>query len=112
MTTTPKTLLQGKYIENAETTQYTAPAGFRTIIDKATVNNATAAPVTLVLQIVPNGAAADAIYVVKSFTVGAGRSDLLAELVGHILNPGDSISTLAGTSSALTIRLSGREVSI
>jgi hypothetical protein len=32
------------------------------------------------------------------------------ELVGQVLNRGDFISTLAGTASAINMRVSGREV--
>lgn len=112
MTVTAKALFNPLQAQNVETTQYTAPSGTRTIIDKFTGTNTTGAPATLTVKLVPNaGAAGAANTIVSAKTLAAGEAYTFPELVGHVLNPGDFISTLAGTAAAITIRASGREVS-
>lgn len=112
MTVTAKTLFEGLQAQNAETTQYTAPSGTRTIIDKFTGTNTTAAAATLTVKLVASGGGASASNtVVSAKTLQPGETYTFPEVVGHVLNPGDFISTLAGTAAAITIRSSGREVS-
>lgn len=111
MTVTAKCLLEAKFAEASQTTQYTAPVGTRTIIDKCTATNTTGSPVTIAWNIVPNGqAAAAANTVVQTKTIAAGATDVTPEMVGQIIGAGGAVSTLAGTASALVIRLSGREL--
>lgn len=109
MTVTAKCLLEAKYAENAQTTQYTAPAGMRTIIDKFTAYSLAGG--TLSAALVPSGGAAGVsnAQVVKTLT--ANETYTFPELVGQILNTGDFVSTLAGAASTVVIRISGREVS-
>lgn len=57
MTVTAKPLIASKQAENAETTQYTAPTGTRTIVDKFTGTNTTAATAVLTVRIVTSGGA-------------------------------------------------------
>jgi hypothetical protein len=110
MTVTPKCLLGSKYAENSQTTQYTATA-VRAIIDKFTVANSTGSPATLAVNVVASGGSAGASnVVVATKTLAAGDTYTFPEMVGQILNAGDFISTIAGTASALVIRISGREV--
>jgi len=110
MTVTTKALVEAKYAENAQTTQYTA-TGVRTIIDKFTAANDTAAPATLKVNLVASGGAAGASnLVLATKTIAAGETYTCPELVGQILNAGGFVSTLAGTASAIVIRISGREV--
>lgn len=112
MTVIAKCLLEAKLAEASQAIQYTAPIGTRTIIDKCTATNVTGSPATIAWSVVPNGLAADASNtVVQPKTIAANAADLTPEMVGHILNPGDAISTLAGTASAIVIRISGRELS-
>lgn len=107
MTVTPKCLLEAKYAENAQTTQYTAPAGTRATIDK--FSGYSPAGGTLTVNLVASGgsAAASNIKVVKTFA--AGEAYTFPELVGQNLNTGDFISTLAAGASTVVIRISGRE---
>lgn len=111
MAVTAKALFNPKQAENAETTQYTA-TGVRTIIDKFTGTNTTGAAATLTIKLVNSGGAAGAANtIVSAKTLAAGEAYTFPEVVGHVLNSGDFISTLAGTAAAITIRASGREVS-
>ena len=110
MSVTAKCLLEAKYAENAETTQYTAGAGIRTIVDKFTGTNVTAAAALLTVKIVASGGAAGASNtVVYQKSIAAGETYTFPEMTGQILNSGDFVSTLAGTATAIVIRLSGRE---
>lgn len=110
MSVTPKAILQAKQIEDTQTTQYTS-TGVRTIIDKFTATNTTASNVTFSVNLVAqSGSAGASNLVVSSKTVVPGETYLCPEVIGHVLNPGDFISTVAGTGAALTVRISGREV--
>lgn len=111
MTVIAKPLVNAKLAENVQTTQYTTPAGTRTIIDKFTATNVTGASATLAVNIIPaSGAAGSSNVITQTKTIAAGATETLPEQVGQILSPGDAISTLAGTASAIVIRVSGREI--
>jgi hypothetical protein len=83
----------------------------RAIIDKFTISNDTASAATIDVHIVASGGAAGASnLVLATRSIAAGETYTSPELVGQILNSGDFISTVAGTATALVIRISGREV--
>ena len=110
MTVTVKNLIPAKQAENAQTTQYTA-SNCRAMIDKFTVTNTTASAATFAANLVPyGGSAGDANLILKTRSIAAGECYPCPELVGHVIEQGGFISTLAGTASALTIRASGREI--
>lgn len=112
MAVTAKPLFEALQAAAAETTQYTAPAGTRTIIDKFTGTNTTAAAATLTVKLIASGGVAGAgNTIVSAKTIQPGETYTFPELVGHVLAASDFISTLAGTAAAITIRASGREVS-
>lgn len=112
MAVNAKSLFTPLQAQNAETTQYTTPAGTRTILDKFTGTNTTASPATITVKLIASGGAAAANNtIVSAKTLQAGECYTFPEIVGHVLNPGDFLSTLAGTAAAITIRASGREVS-
>lgn len=111
MTTVAKVLIQSKIAENAQTTQYTA-TGVKAIIDKFTATNYSAGAQTLSVNLVASaGAAGNANLVVKTKTLQAGETYTFPEIVGHMLEAGDFISTIASAATSLTIRASGREIS-
>lgn len=109
MAVTPKILIHPKQAEAAQTTQYTAELA-RAIIDKFTVTNTTASTQTITVNLVSTGSAAASNTVISARSIAAGETYTCPELVGHILDVGGSISTLASAGSALTIRASGREI--
>jgi hypothetical protein len=111
MTVTVKVLVPAKIVEAAQTTQYTAN-NVTTIIDKFTATNysATAAAISVNLVTVA-GAAGNLNLISKTKTLQPAEVYTFPELVGQVLNPGDFISTLAGTATAINMRVSGREVS-
>jgi len=105
-----KTLVQSKQAENAQTTQYTA-TNCKTIIDKFTATNTSAANVTLSVNLVASGGTAGVSnLVVNARAVAPGETYTFPELVGQVLEPGGFISTIAGAVTSLTIRASGREI--
>jgi hypothetical protein len=110
MAVTVKNIIPAKQAENTQTTQYTA-TGCRTIIDKFTVTNTSAANVTLAVNLVASGGSAGvANLVLSAKNIIPGETYLCPELVGQVLESGGFISTLAGAATSLTIRASGREI--
>ena len=110
MAVTVKNIIPAKQAENTQTTQYTA-TGCRTIIDKFTVTNTSAANVAFSVNLVVSGGSAGASNLVLSAkNIVPGETYLCPELVGQVLDPGGFISTLAGAATSLTIRASGREI--
>lgn len=105
-----KPLITAKYASNSETTEYTAGAGTRTLIDKFTGYNSSGAGVVLSVKLVPSGGSAGASNLIIQKTIPAGETYTFPEVVGHVLEPGGFISVLSGSASAVVIRASGREV--
>lgn len=110
MTVTVKVLVAAKYAANSQTTQYTA-TGVTTIIDKFTATNITSTAATISVNLVTAAdTAGNNNLITKTKTLQASEVYTFPELVGQVLAASDFISTIAGTSSAITIRVSGREV--
>jgi hypothetical protein len=110
MTVTVKVLVPAKYAENAQTTQYTAN-GVTAIIDKFTATNISGSAATISVNLVTSaGSAGNTNLITKTKTLQASEVYTFPELVGQVLGSGDFISTIAGTASAINIRVSGREV--
>lgn len=106
-----KTFVEAKAAEASQTTQYTTPGNVTSIIDKFTATNFSAAAATISVNLVPSITTASSTNLItKSKTLQPSESYTFPELVGQILAPGDFISTLAGTSSSINIRVSGREI--
>jgi hypothetical protein len=111
MAVTLKVLVPPKQLENAQTAQYTA-TNVRAIIDKATITNTSANNVTVSVNLVTvSGSAGASNLIIDTRTIVPDETYLCPELVGQVLEAGGFISTIAGTASALTMRVSGREVS-
>ena len=110
MTVRVKVLVPGKTVENTQTTQYTA-TNVTTIIDKFTATNYSASAATISVNLVTvTGSAGNINLITKTKTLQPSEVYTFPELVGQVLGNGDFISTLAGTASAINMRVSGREV--
>lgn len=110
MAVTVKNLVPGKTVENVQTTQYTA-AGVTAIIDKFTATNYSATAATISVNLVTvAGSAGNQNLITKTKTLQPAEVYTFPELVGQVLGTGDFISTIAGTASAINMRVSGREV--
>lgn len=110
MTVTVKVLVPAKYAEATQVTQYTA-TGVTTIIDKFTATNISGSAATISVNLVTTaGTAGNTNLITKTKTLQPSEVYTFPELVGQVLGSGDFISTIAGTASAINIRVSGREV--
>jgi hypothetical protein len=110
MTVIVKTIVPSKTVENTQTTQYTAN-NVTTIIDKFTATNYSATAATISVNLVTTaGSAGNINLITKTKTLQPSEVYTFPELVAHVLSPGDFISTIAGTASAINMRVSGREV--
>ena len=110
MAVTAKALINSKVAEATQTTQYTASL-CKAVIDKFTVTNITASNATISVNLVASGqAASSSNLIVDAKIIAPDETYTLPELIGHVLDPGGFISTIAGTVSSLTIRASGREI--
>lgn len=110
MAVTPKVLVPPVQLPTGATTQYTATL-LRAIIDKATVTNTDTVNRSFSVNLVNTGGSpASSNLVVDNRVLVPDETYLCPELVGHVLNPGDFISTTASAGSALTFRVSGREI--
>ena len=111
MTVTAKNLVPAKTVEDTQTTQYIAN-GVTTIIDKFTATNYSGSSATISVNLITaTGTASNDNLIVKQRTLAASETYIFPELVGQILPSGGFISTIAGTTSAINMRVSGREVS-
>lgn len=107
-----QTLLAAKYAENSNTTQYTVPSNRRAMIDRFTATNNTGSDATFQAYVVPSGGSAGNDNLIQcSVNVPAGEYVSVSAIEGHTLEGGDFIVTNAGTASAITIMISGREIS-
>jgi hypothetical protein len=110
VTVTVTVLVPAQTANNTQSTVYTAN-GVTAIIDKFTATNYSASAATISVNLVTaGGTAGNNDLIVKTKTLQAGETYTFPELVGHVLRPSGFISTLAGTASAINIRVSGREV--
>ena len=110
MTVTASNIIPAKQAENAQTVQYTATS-VKTIIDKFTITNTSANTVTFSANLVAAlGVAGDDNLLIDNRSIAPQETYNAPELVGHLLNEGDFISTLAGAASSLTIRATGRDI--
>lgn len=111
MTVTAKNLVPAKTVEATQTTQYIAN-GVTTIIDKFTATNYSGSAATISVNLITStGTASNDNLIVKAKSLAASETYIFPELVGQILPSGGFISTIAGTASAINMRVSGREIS-
>jgi len=110
MTVIVKNIVPAKTVEATQVTQYTA-TNVTTIIDKFTATNYSATAATISVNLVTvAGSAGNSNLITKTKTLQPSEVYTFPELVGQVLNNGDFISTIAGTASAINMRVSGREV--
>ena len=112
MTITPTVLIEPKLAEATNTVQYTAD-GVNAIVDKFTVTNNGSAAATITINVVTNPGTADASNrIVNARNIEVGECYTCPELVGQVLVDADYISTTASAETTLTIRASGREITL
>ena len=110
MTIIVRVLIPAKTAEDTQTTQYISN-NVTTIIDKFTATNYSALAATISVNLVTAaGSAGNSNLITKTKTLQPSETYTFPEIVGQVLGPGDFISTLAGTISAINIRANGREI--
>lgn len=107
---TAKPLFEALQAAAGDTVQYTTPGVTKTIVDKFTGTNTTAAAATLTVYITTGAAGAASTTIVSAKSIAPGETYTFPEIVGHVLAAGDVIRTASGTANAITIRASGREI--
>ena len=112
MTTTQTVLIEPKLAEDANTIQYTAN-GVNAIVDKFTVTNNGTTAATITINVVTNlGTAGASNRIVNARDIEVGECYTCPEMLGQVLVSEDYISTTASTATTLTIRASGREITL
>jgi len=105
-----KNIIPCKAVENAQTTQYTATL-CKAIIDNFTVTNTSAANATFGCNIVaPLGVAGNPNLIIKPRTIIPGETYHCPEMVGKVIEMNYFVSTIASAANALTMSVSGREI--
>ena len=111
MSVTPTVLVPPLQMQATQTTQYSVPASNRAIIDKATVTNTDTVSRTFSVNLVTSGGSAgNANLVIDDRAVAPGETYTCPELVGQVLEAASFISTIASAATALTLRVSGRQI--
>ena len=112
MTVTARNLVPAKFVENAQTTQYTVPSNVTAvIIDKFTATNISGSPATISVNLVTGSdVPGNNNLITKTKTLAASEVYTFPELVGQILPTTAYISAVASAASAINMRVSGREV--
>lgn len=103
-----KILASGQVPNTSATTVYTVPALSAVKIASAVLCNVTAAAVTVTVAVVPSGQTLDGTRtVVSAYSLAAGDSTSLTELVGSLLDTGAFISITASAGAAINYALTG-----
>jgi hypothetical protein len=108
MAYTPKRLYIGQP-STSETTLYTVSSGKTVIVKDITLCNTSSSDATISLSIVPSGGiAGNTNRILASLKVSA--NSVVDITLSQVMNEGDFISGLQGTSGALTLIISGVEL--
>lgn len=91
-------------------TLYTVPANTKTIVKQIILSNTTGTDATVTLHFVPNGqTAGNENKIFSTLTVTANNTGIFD--LSAVLEAGDTIQAVQGTANAITIHISGVEVS-
>ena len=111
MAITALNIIARQQLTNANATYYTSPNSTGTIIDKCTVTNVSASPVTVTINLVASGGAAGVTNaVLSSKTVQVNECYTCPEIVGQFLPSGGFLSAIAGANAAIVISATGRQI--
>lgn len=110
MAVTIKNLIPAKHLEDTITSQYVS-TDTKTIIDTFVVTNTSASIASFSVNLVASGGSvADSSKIIDNASLVAGETYICYELVGQVLENGDSIHTLASSTNSLTIKSDGRQI--
>lgn len=102
--------VQSMWAPNALANVYSNNTNSVARIDKFEARNNDTVQRTVTIHLVGNGASADNSTIRLTKDIAAGETDLCHALVGHDLDPGDSIYVLASVATTVSFRVSGRLV--
>ncbi len=113
MASTLLRIVSGSQLTTSLATYGTAVGtGRRQRIDKCTVCNSTATARWFDFHLVPSGGSADATnQLIDGKVVAAGETYTCPEVVGHTMEAGGFIRAVAEAATALTLMVSGVEIS-
>lgn len=112
MAVTPKRLVSPQHLTTLIVTYYTA-TNVRATLDKVTLSNTTGGAITVDLHLVPSGGTADATNkLLSGKSIAGNATDTCPEIVGHILESGETIQAKASAGSSVNLRVSGREITL
>lgn len=88
---------------------YTVPANSTLTISAFTLNNTTATPATVTINVVQSGSVSTATQIATNLTIPAMGSapTIVSGLIGHSIQGGGSIQMLASVGTAITPLVSG-----
>jgi hypothetical protein len=112
MSSTAKVIVPAQDLPNAAALLYTSPAnGKGTWIDKATAVNHSGSVQTITFYLLPSGGSAlVSNLVVDQKSIADKATDMLPEMIGKFIAPGDMIYGLAAAVTAVNIAINGREL--
>ena len=106
---TLKNIIPTKNVEDSLTVQYTSPA--KCLIDKFTATNITSSAVDFYVYLTASGGTTTTTnLIINRYSIGPYETYTCPEIVGHVIEAGGFISTLAGSALSISIRASGREI--
>lgn len=109
MAVTLNQLVAPQQIANSATTYYTAAVTTR--IDKVSVTNPTATAATVTFYIVPSaGSVGDSTTITKTRSINTLETWTVFDLIGHVMNAGDTLRAVASAATTLTLMASGTQV--
>ena len=94
-------------ITNAQVTIYTVPAASQDVVKCIDICNTSGTAATVVVNLVPTGGSATATNQLLNTTIPANTT--LHWTGTQVLNTGDFVSVIAGTTNVLNIMVSGLE---
>ena len=108
---TPKSFVDGINLTDSAATYYTAPAGTKAIIKKATFCNDHSGVVTVTINIVPSaGSAAYGNRITKARALAAGETWSCPDVENHVMEAAGFISMVASVTAKIGCRISGFEI--
>jgi len=109
-----KLLLERGYsgqLGSSSTTLYTCPANTRARVIKANACNDTTTVPSMTFYLVPSGGSPGVTnLLINARNLPGNGTDSLREIVGQVLEPGDSIRGLASSADQVTVHLAVVEV--
>jgi len=106
-----RSFVKGVNLTDAVVTYYTVGTSTKAIVTKASFVNDHTSAVTVTINIVPSGGAADyANRITKEKVLVAGESWSCSDIVSHVIEASGFISMVASVTAKIGCRISGYEV--